>query len=83
MLQSKLNGDAKRVIEHLGVDGQNYRRAWELQQRRYSSRRALIESEIQTLIEIPQIVNNTAKSVGKALDVMRSVIQNAKKLRHF
>lgn len=80
MLQSKLMGDAKRVIEHLGVDGHNYFHAWDLLNRRYSSRRALIEREIQTLIEIPPITHKDAKSVGKALDVMRSVIQNSRKI---
>lgn len=53
LLQSKLKGDAKRVIEHLRVYGKNYERVWDFLKRRYSNRRALIEKEIQTLMDLP------------------------------
>lgn len=59
-------GDAKRVLQHLGVYEENYEKTWDLSDRRYSNRGAFIEKETPT---------------KKALDTMRSVIQNLRKGR--
>lgn len=67
-------GDAKQVIDHLAVYGQNYARAWDLVGRWYRNRRALVE-EIQALIDLPQISLKDPKILGMALDTMRSVVQ--------
>lgn len=51
--QSKLKGYAKRVVKHLGAYGENFNKAWELLNGRYSNHRALVEKEIQTLVDLP------------------------------
>lgn len=76
MLQSKLRGDAKRIINHLGVYGKDYAREWDFESRRFRNLRPLIEKEIQALFDVPQISPKDPKTLEMALDIMRSVVQN-------
>lgn len=47
--------------------------------RRYSNCRALIEKKIQALIDLHQIAQEDPGTIGKALDTMKSIVQNLKK----
>lgn len=73
MFENNPRGDTKRILEQLGVYGEHYDRAWDLLDQRYSNRRALIENEIQTLMDLPLVSPKDPSTVGRALDTMRSV----------
>lgn len=69
------------MIDYLGVRDENYLQAGNLLGRRYNNRRAFVEKNIQTLMDLPQISQWEARTLGKSLDIMCFVVHNLRKVR--
>ncbi|XP_050340313.1 uncharacterized protein LOC126766604, partial [Bactrocera neohumeralis] len=79
-LKSCLQGDAKLMVSHLITgSGANYNTAWELLARRYDNVRKQFNDNIERLVEIPQLTDESAYKMKKFLDVTNeciSIIRN-------
>ncbi|XP_055923832.1 uncharacterized protein LOC129954140 [Eupeodes corollae] len=59
-LVTSTNGEARRLIENLGVTGSNYQNAWKMLFERYNNKRTLPASHLQAFFSIPNVKSETA-----------------------
>ncbi|XP_049309438.1 uncharacterized protein LOC125777797 [Bactrocera dorsalis] len=74
-LKSCIQGDAKLMVSHLITgSGANYNTAWELLRRRFDNTRKQFNDNIERLVEIPQLTDESAYKMKKFLDVTNECI---------
>lgn len=80
LLRGKLGGDALKLVSHLTITEMNYERTWELLRERYFNKRKLKESEIDVLLDLPEITTKNIFSLRSGVDRVREVLYNLKSL---
>jgi hypothetical protein len=77
-LLSAINGDAKRVIQHIPVSDQGYKVAWEILVERYENERLIINSHIDNIMKLPSLVTENASQLRHIVDTTRCNLEALK-----
>ncbi|XP_076294567.1 uncharacterized protein LOC143215872 [Lasioglossum baleicum] len=85
-LLRSLNGDALDLIRNLPIDGDNFKRAWQLVDEQYNNTRVLIDNLLETLFSLPRAksesaaelkkLRGTVKQILNALEVLKCQVQH-------
>lgn len=67
-LRSCLKDEAMKVIESLETSSANYSIAWDLLKERFDNSRIIIQSHIETLMELPSFNKESASNIRSLLD---------------
>lgn len=73
-LKKFLVGKPLQLIKHLAMTRENYTAAWQILSDRYENSRAIVNSYLKTLIEIPNINVTTSESIRIMLDTINSIL---------
>lgn len=73
-LKNYLRGEARSVIQHLGIKNGNYELAWDLLTTQYENKSAIIDAHLKNLVEIPTIMHTSALTIRHAVTVTRSCL---------
>lgn len=73
-LKNYLRGEARNVIQHLGIKNGNYEVAWDLLTTQYENKSAIIDSHLKNLFDIPMIVHTSAQTIRHAITITRSCL---------
>lgn len=73
-LKNYLRGEARNVIQHLGIKNGNYEIALELLTTQYENKSAIIDSHLKNLFETPSILHTSAQTIRHALTVTRGCL---------
>lgn len=73
-LKNYLRGEARNVIQHLGIKNGNYEVAWELLTAQYENKNAIMDSHLRNLVDIPIMINTSAQTIRHAITVTRSCL---------
>lgn len=79
-LISILSGDAKRLISHYNITAENYTAAWKSIQDRFDNRRILVNNEIKTLIDQPNITQESTTRIRSMLDMSQECLNSLRNL---
>ena len=58
-----INGDAKKVIQHVPVSEQGFRVAWEILVERYENESFIINTHIDNIMYLPSLTSENASRV--------------------
>lgn len=78
VLQGKLKGEVKPVLEHFRMYEENYEKGWDLLECCYNNRRALTGKEIYALLNYLPITQKDSGVMRDALETLLSAHQNLK-----
>jgi hypothetical protein len=83
-LLSAINGDAKRVIQHIHVSEQGFRVAWEILVERYENERLSINTHIDNIMKLPSLTSENASQFCQVVDTTKCNLEalNAMKIKH-
>ncbi|XP_071564062.1 uncharacterized protein [Temnothorax nylanderi] len=80
-LRSALMGSALKSIEFITVASDNYDLAWSTIEERFKNPRMLIQSQVNTLLNLPTVANNSYESLRLLLDNFNSSFESLRRLK--
>jgi len=81
-LVSAINGDAKRVIQHIPVSEQGFRVEWEILVERYKNERLIINTHIDNITKLPCLTSENASQLRHLLDTIKCNLEALKAMKH-
>ncbi|XP_045463718.1 uncharacterized protein LOC123673282 [Harmonia axyridis] len=79
-LQSSLKGEAAQIIASLNATEANYKIAWDLLRERYQNRKAIINSHMKAIFDLPNIPKESHSLLRKFLDEFQKHFRSLKSL---
>jgi hypothetical protein len=79
-LNNSLEGDAKKVINHLSISNESYEDAIKILKNRFENKRKTTVAFIDAILEIPQIQSRSAAALIGLHDVVLESLLNLEKL---
>ncbi|KYN12751.1 hypothetical protein ALC57_15076 [Trachymyrmex cornetzi] len=67
-LRASLTGDAAKIISALEISEPNYQVAWAILKERYDNRRAIVQSHIKTIFELPSMAKENITELRQIAD---------------
>ncbi|XP_018397730.1 PREDICTED: uncharacterized protein LOC108775780 [Cyphomyrmex costatus] len=67
-LRASLTGDAFKVISALEISDTNYQVAWDLLKERYDNKRAIVQSHIQAILDLPTMAKENVAELRQITD---------------
>jgi len=80
-LVSAINGDAKRVIQHLPVSEQGFRVAWEILVERYENERLIINTHIDNIMKLPCLISENSSQLRHLVDTTKCNLEALKAMK--
>jgi len=80
-LRVSVTGEAANVINSLELTDQNYLVAWNLLRQRYDNKRAIVQTYLRTLFELPSVAKENAVELRRMTDNTTKHIQALNALR--
>jgi hypothetical protein len=78
---SAINGDAKRVIQHIPVSEQGFRVAWEILVERYENERLIINTHIDNIMKLPSLTFENASQRRQIVDTTKCNLEALKTMK--
>ena len=72
---SAINGDAKRVIQHIPVSEQGFRVACEILVERYENERLIINTHIDNIRRLPSLTSENASQLHQIVDTTKCALE--------
>lgn len=79
-LKGCLLGEAKALIEPLPITKANYQVAWELLMKRYNNSKLLKRQQIQSLFQLPRIIEESSIELQSLLEAFERIVQTLDQL---
>ncbi|KAJ0169306.1 hypothetical protein K1T71_015190 [Dendrolimus kikuchii] len=79
-LKGKVRGEAERVIQHLPISSDNYKTCWEILNHRYSNKKLIFTSIMNTLLGLPTTQHQVSGNIKKLHDVALESLHAIKNL---
>ena len=73
-LKNCLTGEAANKIGVYNADNANYKNAWTLLTEAYERKRILLSKHLDAILDIPRLIDTSAKGVSKMVDTVRQHI---------
>jgi hypothetical protein len=70
-LLAAINGDARKVIQHIPASEQRFRVAWEILVDRYENGRLIINTHIENIMKLPSIVTENTNQLHQIVDTTK------------
>jgi len=80
-LLSAINGDAKRVIQHIPVSEQGFRVAWEILDERYENERLIINIHIDNIMKLSSLTSENASQSRQTVDTTKCNLEVLKAMK--
>lgn len=80
-LQSYVQGEARDTIKHLPIIAENYESAYKLLTEKYTNRRKLIMTEVETLMKIPDATNFNITTMKKMYYILKDTRESLKNFK--
>jgi hypothetical protein len=80
-LLSAVNGDAKRVIQHIPVSEQGFGVAWEILVERYENERLIINTHIDNIMKLPSLTPENASQLRHIVDTTKCNLEALKAMK--
>jgi len=80
-LVSAINGDAKRVIQHIPVSEQGYKVAWEILIERYENERLIINTHIDSIMKLPCLTSENSSQPRHLVDITKCNLEALKAMK--
>ncbi|OWR49282.1 hypothetical protein KGM_202089 [Danaus plexippus plexippus] len=73
-LKSKLRGEPEKLIQHLQISSSNYALSWSILTNRYDNIRLIFSVHANTLLNIPNIEQQSASGIKSIYDVINECL---------
>jgi len=80
-LVSAVNGDAKRVIQHIPLSEQGFRVAWEILVERYEIERLIINTHIDNILKLPCLTCENSSQVRHLVNTTKCNLEALKAMK--
>ena len=78
---SAINGDAKRVIQHIPVSEKGFRVAWEILVERYKNERLIINTHIDNIMKLPCLTSENSSQLRHLVDTTKCNLEALKAMK--
>jgi hypothetical protein len=79
-LKTKLRGEAERLVQHLTINGDNYKSCWDILNQRYDNRRLQFTSFMNTMLNLPTIQQPDAYNLKRMHDVITECLSGLRNI---
>lgn len=77
-LKTSVKGEAEKLLMHLHAVGDNYTEAWKLLSDRYDNERRIMQSTLETLLNLPVLYAESSKMIKNMHDTVKECIHDLK-----
>ena len=80
-LLSAINGDAKRVIQHIPVSEQGFGVVWEILVERYENERLIINTHIDNIMKLTSLTSENGSQLRQIVDTTKCDLKALKTMK--
>ena len=80
-LLSAINGDARRVIQHIPASEQGFTVTWEIPVDRYKNERLIINTHIDSIMKLPSLATENTNQLCQIVDTTKCSLEALKALK--